>query len=292
MSTVKPKQGREPSSLIQLILRADEALSTPVFQLSLPWLLEFLFSIPGNLMGPPLVQVTLPFWFFWLSSEETTDYQDLFLAIISFSFLLLLPWIFFLRGNIWIIQHIIYSNKSFALAPFLGTGVAFYFGSDRRYSQALAYHSLILYNLSCIATMFLKHGTERKRPCVTFGHLIPRKHLAIIPKILAKGAANASFPSGDVMAATAWAIPLWHMGYPTSSILLVVLAACGRMFFLAHHLLDTVVGMTVCLLVHGLLQWSPEHAALPTMGTAEWYHPIGALIALAVASRFRKGDEK
>jgi membrane-associated phospholipid phosphatase len=287
-------------SVVERILRVDEALSIPVFRLSLPLPLEFLLSIPGNLMGPPLIQVLVPFGIFWLSNKDTepwigaTDRGDQeamgdFL-VLSLLLVVLQVWIFFLSGNLWILSRILYPNASFAVSPIIGTGVAHYFGAAKPNAQALVYHAIILYNLSCVVIMFLKHGTRRKRPCCTFPQWIPLKHFQIIPKILQRHSATTSFPSGDAMAGTCWAIPLWYLGYTRVAVLLVALTALGRIFFLAHHLLDTIVGIGVCLVFHAILGLGVS--GLPAVGTAEWYHPIMAFMVLLVASRFRKGDEK
>ena len=96
-------------------------------------------------------------------------------------------------------------------------------------------------------------------------------------------------PLSCAMGATAWALPLLHLGYVKAAMALVGLAALGRIYFLAHHLGDTIAGIGVCVGIHILLGFCES---LPSTGEADWYHPIAALAALVIASRFRKGDQK
>jgi hypothetical protein len=62
-------------------------------------------------------------------------------------------------------------------------------------------------------------------------------------------------------------------GISKVAVLLVALTALGRIFFLAHYLLDTVVGIGVCLAFHAILCLGIP--GLPALGTAEGgYHPF------------------
>ena len=293
-------------------MAVDVAWSEPLFYARLPhpWL-EWVFSVPGNCFGPPIWQVLGPLWIFvWFQygqgdhgNTNTTSTILLFLAATSCTMgLLVVPWMYFLRGHVWIIPKILYSHASFALSPLVGTLLCFALdkyihsnnsnNSSSEAAASLGYHLIVLYNVSCTVVLLLKHNVLRKRPCATsvyYKTCIPRKHYPIIPKVLAKGAPDMSFPSGDVMAATCLATIVWHLQYTHTAMAIVLVAALGRMYFLAHHALDTVVGMMVALLVQG---FSAGGILLPRMGTAQWYHPLLALGGLTVASKFRKGDQK
>ena len=53
----RPYLEAKDGTVLDTLLRCDKALSGVVFQMSLPLPLEFLLSLPGNLMGPPVVEV-------------------------------------------------------------------------------------------------------------------------------------------------------------------------------------------------------------------------------------------
>lgn len=273
------------------------------FHATLPWPLEFLLSLPGNLMGPPLIQVAGPLWLLIImmsssssSMSRSSDAEGqpevaipgllLWLAV-SLSTLLLGFWLLVLRGDTFIFNHVLFGHVSFSICPSLGTILCYYLAPSPE-AFAIAIHSIVLYCACCGIILFLKQGTLRKRPCCNHPRCIQRKNLAIVPRILARSAPDASFPSGDVMSATALALPLAHIGHPHWAVMLVALTAFGRMFFLAHHLLDTVVGMGVCILMHCALTVSFGLS----IGNADWYHPLVAFGSLVIASLFRKSDQK
>ena len=92
------------------------------------------------------------------------------------------------------------------------------------------------------------------------------------------------------MAATSLAITLMEGGVIVYIPLSLIFLTClGRMYFLAHHLLDCLAGAAVASALHWVctLDW-----ILPRLGTAEWYHPLGAVGALVIASQFRKSNQK
>lgn len=280
----------KPQSLLDRVKNADEALSLPVFQLSLPKPVELLLSFPGNLLGPPAVQVVAPMWLFVLDPSNDDQRPNWLLptALGLTILLLVLPFLLFLGGNLKMMSHVLFSHVSFAVSTLVGIAASYHLGPTP-YASALGYHGIILYCLGCTIILPLKHNTRRLRPCVVFPRLIERKKLAIIPKLLAKASSFTSFPSGDAMGSAAWALPLMHLGYTQSALLVASLTAFGRMFFLAHHLGDTLAGIGVSVGFHLLLGVVP---GLPAVGTAEWYHPLAAFATLVIASRFRKGDEK
>jgi membrane-associated phospholipid phosphatase len=331
------KKTAEPS-LLKRIQDADVKVSKLVFQWSLPLPLEFLLSLPGNLIGPPFVQVVGVLWFIILLDKganvrgDDDDFMTLSfvwaLAIVCTLLLVLVPWILFLgiggssssSGRPWILSRYFFSHASFALCPLAGIGLANAYNSTamaaraddsnnnkRHITTTLCNQFLMYYNASCIILLWLKQGTQRPRPCCVFPEYIARKHFPIIPRTLAKLGPNTSFPSGDVMAATCLALPLWYhdhlenYGGPFffyTPLLLVGLTALGRMYFLAHHLCDTLAGVAVPLCLHQLCHITTAHGGrfldmvFPELGHAQWYHPFGAFLALVVASLFRRGNQK
>lgn len=325
---------------LQRIHNVDVTISRLVFQLSLPLSLEFLLSLPGNLFGPPFLQVVGPLWLLTVHHFHHRHHHDhdtkiwiTIAATVTTIVLLLLPWVLFLRGRAWILG-IFFSHVSFGLSPLIGMGISQYHhlyhgGGDisitnqstRVVAASLCFHFIWLYNVSCILVLFLKHTTQRKRPCCTCPEYIPRKNFSLIPRVLAKTAPDTSFPSGDVMAATCFSLslaslPLSQQAVPYDAtdshnnnpqqvilislcIILVSLTALGRMYFLAHHLCDTLVGMLIPASLHLLCVYqsssttsSSYTAWIPALGRSQYYHSLGAFVGLVVASRFRRGDQK
>merc|ERR1711951_22259 len=96
------------------------------------------------------------------------------------------------------------------------------------------------------------------------------------------------YPSGDVMMATILAIPLWNIGgggtttnnnnngtmmmmyyYKTIAVAMVISSGLGRMYVLAHHLVDVVSGACITLIIHKmivLLGYEPTQT--------KWWHPF------------------
>ena len=323
---------------LQRFLNVDVTISRLIFQQSLPLPLEFLLSLPGNLCGPPVIQVLGPLWMLTVhhfhhphhsATTHSTKIWVTTIAVCATLFLLLLPWILFLRGRAWILGRIFFSHVSFGLSPLIGMAISqyhhLYHGgidasdsisnhSTRAAAASLCFHFIWLYNTSCILVLFLKHSTQRKRPCCTCPEYIPRKHFPLIPRILAKTAPDTSFPSGDVMAATCFSLSLANLplsqqtaaSYDANTdshnddnpqqvlliffcIILVILTALGRMYFLAHHLCDTLVGMMIPASLHLLCVYQSSRTI---SSSSSIYHSLGAFIGLAVASRFRRGDQK
>ena len=220
--------------------------------------------------------------------------------------LLLLPWITFLRGYTVVFGRFFYGNIAFVAAPIITICVVSILAPTER-SASLAYYSSFLYSAACVPVLVLKHCVRRKRPCVDQPELIARKQetFRIIPILLARHSNFTSFPSGDVVAATVWALAIVNTGYFSqersvlSTVCMVGLAALGRMYFLAHHLGDTIAAYLLVRLMHWALHQNYSHVAellrlqLPTMDSSQWYHPLLPLGVLAVLSKLIiKGDQK
>ena len=90
-------------------------------------------------------------------------------------------------------------------------------------------------------------------------------------ELLAKYNGDASFPSGDAALATLFALPIYYIGSTTTNddhggdaigssryyyqgiaVSIVVLSASGRMYVLAHHVLDVTVGILLSIGLHHL----------------------------------------
>jgi len=308
---------------LQRLLDLDVALSKYIFQWSLPLSLEFFLSIPGNLFGPPLLQIVGPFWIVALASSLLEDndkgdadadgYLGLWMATWGSTFgLLLVPWTLFLQGQTWIYIRFLFSHASFVFSPLIGMSISQHYCLQEKLSTIapLCFHFIMLWNASCVPVLLLKHGTRRLRPCCTYPVYLSKRHFPIIPNMLSKTGAKTSFPSGDVMSATCFALTLFHLPIQHNNsnhsqylltlacISIVFFSALERMYFLAHHLLDTLVGMAIPTIIHMMLVCSaaaapaPINIFFPTIGTAQWYHSLAAFLGLVVASRYRSSDQK
>lgn len=302
------------------ILAWDARLSGIIFAWSLPWFLEVLLSIPGNLMGPPSMLLWAPL----LVSTTTTTSTALFVVAAVVTIKLCL-WYVLLRGgggggngnnnlrrSKLILGKVFYGNYMFAVCPILGTGLCYYCCSTPRTAAAAAagYHVISVYVLGCTAVLFVKHATGRRRPCATDDDgqvCIARKHLAVLPQLWRqRQSADTSFPSGDAMAATAIALGLvtassssGHVATTCVVAASLVSSTClGRVYFLAHYVLDVVGGVTVAVSVHVLLLLLVTVASSATTTIAApaaamtWQHALAAHGIFVTAAMFRKSDHK
>ena len=75
-------------------------------------------------------------------------------------------------------------------------------------------------------------------------------------------------------------------GAPALAAALVLFSAIGRMYFLAHHLLDVCVGALVGGLTCGLLDLVFLDSVGGACGTRWWHPPVGILVLLVTAKAF------
>jgi membrane-associated phospholipid phosphatase len=114
-----------------------------------------------------------------------------------------------------------------------------------------------------------------------------KKKYPFMTELLAKYNGDASFPSGDAALATLFALPIYYIGSTTTNddhndasgssryyyqgiaVSIVVLSASGRMYVLAHHVLDVTVGILLSIGLHHL-------ATLLGFGIdqMQWWYPL------------------
>jgi hypothetical protein len=125
-----------------------------------------------------------------------------------------------------------------------------------------------------------------------------RKAFPIIPTVLARSGKEGykSFPSGDAMSSVCFAIPLAYMKFSKlfeaklanmdgavdddlSTVIPTILAVCsvvlsciGRVYFLAHHVLDVLVGALIPVIFHGIFTW-----ANVGIYDLEWWYPLASI---------------
>lgn len=169
--------------------------------------------------------------------------------------------------------------------------------------SSLAFYYLLLWSTSVLLVLVLKRKTQRLRPCANkeiSERYMARKAFPSVARFLAKYQANESFPSGDAAVAAALAIPMTYIsslgvtdpGEEVSSGLfsfvythswqsllaywIVILACTGRIYVLAHHVGDVMVGALVPYLLH-LLFTSSSASTILGLGNVyavRWYHPV------------------
>jgi membrane-associated phospholipid phosphatase len=182
---------------------------------------------------------------------------------------------------------------------------------------SLALYYLVLWSSSVLIVLVVKRWTRRVRPCAkneTRDRYVARKAYPSIARLLATHQSHESFPSGDATAVTALAIPMTYIrslgvpdreewGDPTDATFLfdwcppwaatattaiafwlVILACTGRVYVLAHHVGDVVVGALVPCLLHLLFTRSPVGGVLGlgNIYAVQWYHPVIANMVTTV----------
>ncbi|KAG7351319.1 PAP2 superfamily protein [Nitzschia inconspicua] len=307
--------------------RIDMELSRWLFELSLPTEVEAIFSVPACFFGLiPTVYVG-PIGLAILALSNDYNYNDkvggndnyaltmlwIIAVILSVSFLT--AWTLFLRGTRW------------PLAQFLGKKILYLVGfpwsigilylllksSSSRHSQyqelhynnvfSLAIYSLYLWCWTVLIVLALKRWSKRYRPCVKYSRqwIIANKSFPVIPIMLSKTQADESFPSGDAASAAALAIPMLYIDstnatteFPWSVSTLtflagtmVFLASTGRVYFLAHHVADVLVGALTAGFVHLISTY---------MGfgvfNMQWWYPFAANALVATYAKLSEKKSK
>lgn len=206
----------------------------------------------------------------------------------------------------------VWSLPLFAMGPCLGVALARVMTEtsiwvdksmhlDAQSSQSWRVGAFYLEAWSCsmIVVLYLKHSAKRRRPVLlsgkekyeTYYKAVIRRQFPIIAQYLAKDA-NSSFPSGDVAGAVSFAIPLaygnsyYHQGGKDPSgmtaiaVVVVLLAAFGRMYYRAHHLLDVTVGGIVAWIVGKFILYDCVHGG--DFGNVQWWHPLVCHITVMI----------
>jgi hypothetical protein len=243
----------------------DEEISKNVFESSLPWVLEAILSMPGNWFGIAPVLLVGPLWV----GAMVGNGQSLALTAVTFALTLAFAvlWFSFLRWETPTMKKIICSKESFGLFPPLGILLCYLLIPDNE-QFSMAIYPICVWIPSITTALCIKGQVLRHRPCAKYTHLIGRKHYQLIPKYLAKHAADGSFPSCDAAGVVAFALPMAAQR-PDWASLLVSLACVGRLYFLAHHVGDTIIGCSLTLVIHVALTQSGFG-----MKDLQWWHPL------------------
>jgi len=261
--------------------RADKRLSLPLFTLELGRVFELLLSVPGAWFGVPLAAQMAP----PLICAAIIDRSLAVMATLTVCIALMLClWALILRSSIQsrpLLQCTRIYGISLAYVP-LGTKTSGMLAALLTPHAVLLVVSLVgtaaavraccmcltAWLVSVVLNDVLKKVFVRKRPA----HIASTtaddaeswmiqndfkrrlrsttRHLPQIQSLLARAdTSHASFPSGDAAGAAAvtYTIAAISPGLTVICTCVAVVAAFGRVYFQAHHLLDVLVGAGLAL---------------------------------------------
>lgn len=286
-----PSPSSKTISVWSYIDALDERLSAWLFCLSLPAPVEALFSVPACFFGlvPPIV-VGAPWQLILLTMWQRGDIQRsplLFVWTAFLSSIFLVAWVFVLRGHTSLVTMFFALKPLYILATPFNIALLYYTlglsedqgAVERQRRQrilSMCLYSLFLWYPSILIVLILKDGTRRSRPCLKMklqqasqdsSVIFSRKTYSVIPRLLARSGSEGlkSFPSGDATSAVCFAIPVAHMTLvvtgtpfnfaPTLAAAMVILSCTGRVYFLAHHVSDVMVGAAIPCTFHAVFTW-------------------------------------
>lgn len=260
---------RTRSQIFALIEETDEEYSRPLFETSLPYIVELFFSIPANWFGISLILLVGPLWTGLILGPNFSEELNvnLLVAAILATVPLLIAWgSFLVMGNMKIVRKLFIGIEVMTLFPLLSLAIC-HFLIKNPALLSTAIYPLWLWMSSVIVVMLAKRCALRTRPCVKskFTKFIENKNFQVLPHALGRLSGNESFPSGDAAGGMAFALSIALGGRPDVGITIAVLVCAGRVYFLAHHVLDTVAGVLITLSVHvisGFLGITPTGMSL------------------------------
>ncbi|CAJ1945571.1 unnamed protein product [Cylindrotheca closterium] len=259
----------------------DKELSEPIFIARLPfYLLEFLLSLPGNWFGSCcFASLTLPslvaiFVNGGISSEEWYPWYMLVGGLVLMNLTL---WILLIspiksatskRARI-----LFYGPLTGALAPIIGV-IVLAISPLPTMSRNMGYFQVCAWSIGVIPTACLKPLVARQRPASWILHnnhsnagderiqllqkAVQEKHINTLPRMFALDA-YASFPSGDTAGAMSSMYALIFLHHPSNpgvrllGMIFVLLSCFGRMYWMAHHMLDVLMGVLLAYLPCAIL---------------------------------------
>ena len=280
----------------------DKRCSSPIFRLQLPLILEAPISIPGCFFGMPAFHVAAPGLLTLLAlQDKAVQWPSDALPTVGALTILIVVW-FYVNSRPERLRRarMLYSPPSLIVSPIIGLLLAHKLAREDADAIAVPCFYLCAWYTSIIPVLGLKKLANRRRP-VASDHLhlgnesaayaARGKGFVNITAMLRKNDPNASFPSGDVAGAVAFAYPLLSSNASTTLHLVVgvaciALSSFGRMYFLAHHLLDVVCG-GLCSAVTCLLC----ELAMGGISNTQLWHPAAAFTVLVVFAKTTKSDQ-
>ena len=311
-ATKMSSAGNKYQEIVAKLDEIDKTISGFMFRLSLPPIVEAVYSIPANFFGLVPSLAIFPLWIALLALEDglvPTDEQTTLslqrqhskitllksttvLSTIGF----LVAWVSFQKGHM-PLTKIFAQRYCYLLSICFNAGFLSYtllqLPSDDRYAASskkafsLAIYLLFLWPPCMLIIVILKEFSGRMRPIVldttrsgdsTSGRWLNKKAFPNICYFLATAQAYKSFPSGDAASATIFAILLVNINprYAIPAWSIVVLVWTGRMYVLAHHFFDVVMGSIIACVIHRVA--SSVGLGIYDM---QWWHPFASTMVLA-----------
>jgi len=310
--------------------RLDKSISSPFFRLQIGALAEALLSVPGCCFGAPAFLSILPSALGCaLQADHCAGAPAGARACLGITTIIILgAWARLVsqppakadeaatkrqRGDakgvglatMQGLAKLLYHPALVLLAPLAGTALLARLADAE--GRAAGSFFLLGWFVAISPVIELKKWAHRRRPLASDArHLgeraaaaLPRKAIQNIPTMIRSFDSNASFPSGDVAGAVAFAYPLVRCGSPSLGLACLLLSVLGRLYWHAHHALDVLVGGTLSLtVVLGLERAlsacaaSPDHAAYCAglggaapggfPGAALWHPALGFLLLVGL----------
>lgn len=242
------------SQIFALIEETDEEYSKPLFEVSLPYIVELFFSVPANWFGLSVILLVGPLWTGLLLGPNFSE--ELNVNLLVAATLATLPFLFawgsfLLLGDIKLVKKVFIGIEVMGIFPLLSMAIC-HFLIDNPAHFSAAIYPLWLWMASVMVVMLTKRCALRTRPCVKskFTRFIENKNFQVLPQALGRLSGNESFPSGDAAGGMAFALSIALAGRPDVGITIALLVCAGRVYFLAHHVLDTVAGVLITVTVH------------------------------------------
>ena len=247
--------------------RVDEKLSGIIFHTSLPAIIELFLSIPGACFG---VTPGTPFASLCIAClvGHYENPMALHVVTVAVSIQVLAAWFSYVLGNSLSMEKLLFNLKLYMVFPPCAVFLCYCLIPDRQTFSKCVY-PLTIFMPIVVSEYVLKTMVGRERPCEKYNNLWEKKYLIAIPKLLAKIGKNGSFPSTDASVAAAFAIPL-AKEYPNVAIALVFLTCFGRVYFLAHYVLDTIAGIMITFFIDSLA----TNVIGLDMEELSWWHPL------------------
>lgn len=224
--------------------RLDKALTAPWVRIALPLAVEVVLSIPGCFFGMPAFLVAGPLLAAAVVDRGGGAVAPALVALAA----LVAVWLCGVVAERRAAMRLVYAPYVMAAAPVAGVGLAARFASPS--AAAAANYFALLWLLVMVPVVGVKRLARRRRPIADGAG--PERKLRRIGASLRASDPNASFPSGDVAGAAAFACAIFP-GAPAVAAAAVALSAFGRVYWRAHHALDVAAGLGFTMVVHAAL---------------------------------------
>uniref|UniRef100_A0A7S4F3E6 Phosphatidic acid phosphatase type 2/haloperoxidase domain-containing protein n=2 Tax=Chrysotila carterae TaxID=13221 RepID=A0A7S4F3E6_CHRCT len=293
--------------------RVDKQVSQPIFRLGFGRHAELLLSFPGCFFGmPAFMALSTPIVAMSVDPEAARLDGPAMAVFCVLCVFLAGVWTCVTTGRNVAWAPPLYSSKTVFAAPLLGTLLTRAI-TESPCSRSAANFHLLAWFTAIILVLQLKRLSSRRRPSVCAAEVeaaVKHKSLPALLRLFSRDG-NGSFPSGDVTGAVCFAFPIWtgtafrtttrlsssFLLFPLSSTtsalasICVILSALGRVYWLAHHVLDVVVAAVVAIAVNASLHTGLADESGRCTITAVWA-PLLPLAALLVQMKLLPSAQK